>query len=86
MSARIITAEELFGLLQQAAGAGTQVEFEGEPVDVPFADLGYDSLALLETATLIKLRFGITVDDDIAGAQTPREYLEQVNQVGTAAS
>jgi minimal PKS acyl carrier protein len=86
MYTRSLTTEDLFGLLHQAAGAEQQVEFDGDLIDVPFADLGYDSLALLETATLVKQEFGITVDDEIASARTPREYLDQINQARAASS
>jgi act minimal PKS acyl carrier protein len=54
---------------------------------VPFADLGYDSLALLETGGRIEREHGIELaDSTITDAETPRALIACVNeQLGAAA-
>jgi act minimal PKS acyl carrier protein len=74
-----ITLDDLLRLLRRSAGAPGPLPEGTDPLDVGFADLGYDSLALLETATLIQQEFGIKADDAIADARTPREYLAVVH-------
>lgn len=80
MPTTVITLDDLKRILRQAAGADDSVDFDGEILDTEFADLGYDSLALLETAVRITREFGIALDDDVAlGAQTPRQLLDVIN-------
>lgn len=72
--------EDLKSVLRAAAGEA-EVSLDGDIVDVPFDDLGYDSLALLETGGRIQRERGITLDDEtITGAGTPRELLAAVNE------
>lgn len=61
-------------------GAGANVDFGGQVQDMDFEVLGYDSLALLETATRIGREFDIAVDDDVvSAAHTPRALLKAIN-------
>lgn len=77
-----ITIEDLKRILLESAGADESVDLDGDVLDVEFAELGYDSLALLETAAVIARQYGITLDDETAaGARTPRELLAAVNEV-----
>ncbi|MGW1495877.1 FAD-dependent monooxygenase [Streptomyces sp. NPDC002402] len=74
---------DLTALLRACAGAG-----EGEAgdldegmLDVPFFDLGYDSLAILQTTARIEDEQGIGLDEEaIDEAETPRQYLDLVNR------
>jgi minimal PKS acyl carrier protein len=80
MGRREVTFEDLKRILRESAGTDENVDLDGDVLDTDFADLGYDSLALLETAGRIAVEYGITVDDDVAtGARTPRGLLEVVN-------
>ncbi|MFC5827899.1 acyl carrier protein [Nonomuraea insulae] len=79
MSKRDLTIDDLRRLLLVAAGDSDVADLHGDIADVRFEALGYDSIALLETASLIERDFGVKVGDDIAGADTPREFLAQVN-------
>jgi act minimal PKS acyl carrier protein len=50
-------------------------------LDVPFYDLGYDSLAMLETVSRISREYGAPLADDVATeATTPRLMLATVNE------
>ncbi|HET7014169.1 MAG TPA: acyl carrier protein [Streptosporangiaceae bacterium] len=80
MSDQPITLEVLTRTLQESAGTDENVELNGDVLDVDFTELGYDSLALLETASRLEQKHGIVLDDDAAtSAKTPRELLELIN-------
>lgn len=87
-----ITADDLLGILIESAGAAEQIErgdagAAGERLlDEPFDELGYDSLALIESAAVIKRRFGVKIpDEEITELGTPRELLDLVNAAGPSA-
>ncbi|MFI9812619.1 acyl carrier protein [Saccharothrix variisporea] len=80
MASQTITIDDLKRILRDAAGADEGVDLDGDILDAEFAELGYDSLALLETASRITREYGIKLDDDAAvGATTPRELLKVIN-------
>lgn len=80
MSTTQITLDDLRRILFQGAGAEEGVDLDGDILDTEFADLGYDSIALLETVARISQEFKITLDDNVAAsARTPRELLKLVN-------
>jgi len=82
MSTSRLTIEDLKRIMRECAGEDDSISLDGEILDTPFLDLGYDSLALLETAALIKRQYGVTVsDDDLHGIETPRAFLDKVNSV-----
>ncbi|MBA6433881.1 MULTISPECIES: acyl carrier protein [Streptomyces] len=69
-------------LIMRAGGGADREELEGDILDMPFGDLGYDSLALLEVTTRIENQYGISLPEDIAvPTRTPREAIEQINSV-----
>jgi act minimal PKS acyl carrier protein len=75
-----LTFAELKLILVECAGADESVSLEGDVLDVPFTDLGYDSLALLEMAAVVEQRFGTPLrDEDVSDLKTPREFLDLVN-------
>lgn len=75
-----VTIDDLTRILREGAGADDAVDLSGEILDADFEDLGYDSLAMLETAARIGREFGIAIDDDIVtAAHTPRKLLQVVN-------
>ncbi len=76
-----MTIDDLRRIMTECAGEDETVNFDGDILDTPFVDLGYDSLALMETASRIKEEFGITVpDEEIAVVETPRLLLRAVAQ------
>ncbi|NUP44855.1 MAG: acyl carrier protein [Streptomyces sp.] len=83
-----ITLEELKDMLAKAGGEGADVpSLDGDAVDTPFVELGYDSLAMLEVTSLVELAYDISLEDDAAQtAETPRALLDLVNgMLGQAA-
>ncbi|MYW65840.1 actinorhodin polyketide synthase [Streptomyces sp. SID8379] len=76
-----LTLDELKQILREGAGEDESVDLSGDVLDVPFIDLGYDSLALLETAGRIERTYGVTlVDDAVSEAETPRLLLDLINE------
>lgn len=78
------TRADLNRLLREGAGEDDSVDLDGDVLDVPFDELGYDSLALLELCGRVQREFGIVVPDDaVVGMTTPRAALEVVTTHGS---
>jgi act minimal PKS acyl carrier protein len=76
----VITADDLRRILAASAGAADSGSLAGDALDKAFDDLGYDSLALMETASEIGREFGIVIpDDELFDLETPRALLELAN-------
>ncbi|MER5767870.1 acyl carrier protein [Streptomyces sp. NPDC001985] len=74
------TLGDLRTILLEGAGADEGVDLSADINDIPFDDLGYESLALLETAGRIERTYGISLDEEAFGrARTPRELVGLVN-------
>ena len=56
-----LTIEALKEILNEAAGEDDSFKAGQDILDTPFLELGFDSLALLETVALIKRRYGVGV-------------------------
>jgi act minimal PKS acyl carrier protein len=75
-----LTIEDLRGILIACAG-GDDAELTGDIALAPFEDLGYDSLALIETSAQLKRDYGVVIPDElITEVRTPRQLLDLVNQ------
>ncbi|WP_370949745.1 acyl carrier protein [Amycolatopsis sp. cg5] len=75
-----LTLDSLKRILRDGAGADEAVDLDGDILDTEFDELGYDSLALLETVARITREYRIPLDDDAAtSAKTPRELLALAN-------
>lgn len=71
---------DLRRILVEGAGVADGTTLDEHALDVSFEDLGYDSVAMLETATRISREFGLHLDDEVViQARTPRELLAAVN-------
>lgn len=80
MTTQVMTLEDLKRTLKAAAGESEGVDLAGDIGDARFEDLGYDSLALLETSSRIEHEYGIRIpEDDLTEAETPNELLKLVN-------
>ncbi|GAB2786435.1 acyl carrier protein [Streptomyces daliensis] len=78
MSTKEFTLDDLRRILRE--GAGETVDLDGDILDTGFEELGYESLALLETGGRIEREYGITLDDAaLTDAVTPRALIEVVN-------
>ncbi|WP_327676525.1 acyl carrier protein [Kitasatospora sp. NBC_00458] len=81
-----LTIDDLRTILRDAAGEDEEVDLSGDIADTLFTDLGYDSLALLETASVISRRYGIALPDDLFdGVETPQALLDEINSALTLA-
>ena len=73
------TLEDLKRVLLAAAGA-PEADLDSDILDLSFEDLGYDSIALLETLGCVERERGVSLDDSVVTeARTPRLFLEFVN-------
>lgn len=73
---------DLRRILTEGAGVADGVDLDATTVDTEFDDLGYDSLAIMETVARISREYAIRVDESaLAEATTPRQLLDLVNAV-----
>lgn len=76
-----LTVDGLRDVMRAAAGEDEAIDLRADALDVPFLELGVDSLGLLETVALIKRQYGVEVtDDELADLETPRALLAKVNE------
>jgi act minimal PKS acyl carrier protein len=76
------TLDDLKQALRTAAGEDESVDLDGDILDTDFGDLGYDSLAILETASLVERNFDVQLpDDDVGMKHTPGKFIDFVNSI-----
>jgi minimal PKS acyl carrier protein len=79
MSHSTIDREVLTRLLRESAGVEEGVDLDGNILDTPFVEIGYDSLALLQVTGRIRREFGIDLPDDaVSDAETFRSLLDLI--------
>ena len=72
-----IMLSELADIMRECAGWAQSLE---EAPDESFLELGYDSLALMETHSRINRDYGVGLSEDELGSlRTPRELVDFVN-------
>ncbi|MEU5940787.1 acyl carrier protein [Micromonospora sp. NPDC047548] len=77
---RQFTIEDLRRIMRQCAGESDALNLDGDILDTSFDDLGYDSLALLETTSRTSQEFAVELPEDgMASATTPRRLLDFIN-------
>ena len=75
-----MTLADLTRMLRESAGEEEGVDLDGDVIDTPFIELGYDSLALLQVIGEIQRDYGISIPDDaVVDAETPGALLALVN-------
>jgi act minimal PKS acyl carrier protein len=75
------TLDDLTRVIRQCAGEG-DTDMAGAAPDATFADLGYDSLALLETAAVIQHQYQVAIPEGaLAGTGTLAGAVDLVNQL-----
>ncbi len=85
MTERAFTLDDLKRILVEVAGADENMGPDAEILDLGFEQLGYESLALLETGGRIERDYDITLADDALTAEvTPREFVDTVNHLLSA--
>ena len=83
---RQMTLRDLQDIMRECAGEDESAQSIEEAPDESFADLGYDSLALLETQARVKRVYGVDFsEDDLADITTPRGFVEFFNSLLLAA-
>ncbi|MER8048071.1 acyl carrier protein [Streptomyces sp. NPDC094032] len=77
-----LTTDRLMEIIRDCAGEGDPVTGDRRPEDQEFTTLGYDSLALLETASRLEREFPVSIEDDaLALAKTPAQLTALVNRL-----
>lgn len=72
-----LTLDDLRRIFEDVAGADESVNLDGEIIDMEFAELGYDSIAVLEVVGHIRRQYGISLEEDaLADVHTPRSLLD----------
>ncbi|GLU48670.1 acyl carrier protein [Nocardiopsis ansamitocini] len=80
MSTKNFTLDDLKRILREGAGSDDDIDIDGDILDAGFEQLGYESLALLETGSRIEREYGITLDEpSLVDATTPRALIALVN-------
>lgn len=81
MTRRGLTLDDLTRAMRQAAGQDDAVDLGADVLDLAFAELGYDSVMLLETVGWIEREHGIRLaDSTLEDARTPRALLAVINE------
>ncbi|MFD7528596.1 MULTISPECIES: acyl carrier protein [unclassified Streptomyces] len=76
-----LTIDQLKDFLHKAIGEDESVDLDGDVLDTSFADLGFDSLAVIDTTSKVERHFSIKLPENEAGeARTPRALLDLVNR------
>ncbi|HEX4833763.1 MAG TPA: acyl carrier protein [Trebonia sp.] len=79
MPHKTIELTDLCRVLRESAGVGAGIDLDGEILDVTFEDLGYDSIAMLETGARLSREYGVAIEDDaFSEATTPRKLLDLI--------
>ncbi|MBB1244132.1 acyl carrier protein [Streptomyces durbertensis] len=82
-----VTLADLTRMLRESAGEEEGVDLDGDVIDTPFIELGYDSLALLQVIGEIQREYGITIPDDaVVDAETPGALLTLINEAQRTAA
>lgn len=84
MSDNPFTLADLKRILFEGSGAPDDVDPEADIFDTEFESLGYDSLAIMETASRVEREYGIPVGSIALDATTPRAFFDAVNGRGNA--
>jgi act minimal PKS acyl carrier protein len=80
-----MTIDDLRRILVVCAGEADTGRLDTDIGDREFTELGYDSLALMETVARIEQEYGVRIPDErIAELTTPRELLALVNGAAAA--
>jgi minimal PKS acyl carrier protein len=74
------TLDDLREILRVCAGTTESADLGGDIAQMTFEDLGYDSLAVLETAAKLENQLGVVIPDEAAEQLlTPHALVEYVN-------
>lgn len=75
------TIGDLRRIIVAAAGEREEGTFDGDVLEITFEELGYDSIALLETASRVEREMRVTLPDElVTEATTPRKFIDLVEE------
>lgn len=75
-----LTVADIRRIMRSKAGVDESVDLDGDILDTTFANLGYDSLAVMELAAHIDQTTGVAIPDGrLWELQTPRAMIDYVN-------
>lgn len=76
-----LTLDGLREIMRYCVGTGEDVNLDGDILHTEFAELGYDSLAVLEVVTQVQGRLQVGIPDEaIDDLRTPADLLDYVNR------
>ncbi|WP_019544760.1 acyl carrier protein [Streptomyces sulphureus] len=78
MSHTTFTFDDLKRILLEGSGVPEGADLDADIHDTQFADIGYDSLALLETVGRVEREYGIDLESVLGDATTPRAFVDVV--------
>jgi len=81
MTTSTITFDDMTRIITVSAGVDEGTPLTADTMDIPLCDLGYDSLALLETVSRIEREYGVILDESAASTDlTTAQLLATVKQ------
>jgi minimal PKS acyl carrier protein len=76
---KTMTIDDLRTILINCAGCDDTLR--GDIADASFDELGYDSLALIDTAAMLKREYGVVIpDEQLIELRSPGELLGLINE------
>jgi act minimal PKS acyl carrier protein len=77
---QLVTMEDVKRALREGSGVEDGVDLDRDIEVKTFRDLGYDSLAVLETGLRLGREHDVQIDDEVfTDLETPQQLLDQVN-------
>jgi act minimal PKS acyl carrier protein len=75
------TVTDLTRIIRAAAGEDEELDLDSNVLELSFADLGYDSLAVMETASRVEREFDVLLPEaEMSDIETPKEFIAFVNE------
>ena len=76
----MFTLDDLKQTIRACAGQDESVDLSGDILDTTFSDLGYDSLAVMETSSRVERDYNVELPEERVGElKTPRDFVDFVN-------
>ncbi|MDF3319693.1 acyl carrier protein [Rhodococcus sp. C3V] len=87
MNASEFGIHDLRRILTEGSGVDDAVDLNDDILDTEFEALGYDSLAILETAGRVEREYSVSLDESaLLDALTPRMFIDLVRSLDTTAA
>jgi len=75
------TVTDLARILRAAAGEDAALDLDADILQLSFADLGYDSLAVMETSSRVERELGVLLpEEEMSDIKTPVQFIAFVNE------